>query len=275
MNEFVVQEFGALVQAQANKSLVAFQPPSVVNNTQIEERRVAYYKVGELVAGWGWLYRNHIYPAMRNDENVGLATEELLGIIGEFDAAMIDVAPLGGLRRQVTEQLEELKIEIETKPTLRRFARLRGDTLARAERRRRSLIRKRSERVMNGLQKMREKAETPAWLRRFYKRIWGQVDSVFDLDPDERERVRLLAHGIFGEASRKAAEKLLDPEVAQAFRTLQLDAWAKQQEMHERYIFLIKQCHPDLKRGDDKRASEINNAKDILDAYFQSPTKKT
>lgn len=74
---------------------------------------------------------------------------------------------------------------------------------------------------------------------------------------------------MIGEASRKAAEKLLDPKVAEAFRTLQLEAWARPQEMQERYTFLIKQRHPDRPGGDDKIASEINAARDTLEAYYR------
>jgi DnaJ-domain-containing protein 1 len=121
--------------------------------------------------------------------------------------------------------------------------------------------------VMKGLQDMRNEAETPALLKRIYNRAWGQFDSVFDLDPDEKERIRLLATGVLGEATQKAADKLLDPKVAEAFRTLQLKPWAKLQEVQERYLFLMKQRHPDRPGGDKDLAAKLNDARDVLEIY--------
>ena len=268
MTEIVVQNIGELIRREAGSSLIAYSP-SRLSNALIEERRITYYKVKELAECWEWLYRKSIVGAMRQWDSTEEATQQLDEIIEEFDAAMIAVAPLGSLHRKVTEQLEELAMVVRTKPKPSFFSLMSVDRFARAEKRRRSRIRKRAERVMRGLQKMREKAETPALLRRTYNRLWGEFDTVFDLDPDERERVRLLARGAIGEASRNIAARLLDPNVAEAFRVLQLEPWAKPQEMQERFTFLIKQLHPD-KGGDDKTAAKINIARDTLEVYYRS-----
>ena len=268
MNEIVTQDLATLVQQQTGTSLTPWSPARPRTNAVADERRITYYKVKELADGWGWVYEKYIFPARRDLGSVEEANRQLDEIIDEFDAAMVAVAPLGAVHRKVTEQLEELAEEVRTRPKRRPFPFL-GDTVARAEKRRRRRIRTRAYAVLKGLQKMRDQAETPALLRRVYNRAWGQFDSVFDLDPDERERVRLLATGVMGEASRKAADKLLDPKVAEAFRTLQLEVWAKPQEMRERYAFLIKQRHPDRPGGDTDLAAKINTARDTLEVYYR------
>ena len=269
MNQIVTQELGALVK-QADTALVPWAPPRPLVNALAEERRVSYYKVAELANGWGWLYEKYILPAMRNPDRVEEANRHLDAIIEEFDAAVTAVAPVGAKHRRVTEQLEALADTVRTPPRRRPLAVLTGDTLERAKARRRKRIRYRVYSVMKGLQKMRDEAATPAWLKRIYNRAWGQFDSVFDLDPDEKERIRLLATGMLGEATQKAADKLLDPKVAEAFRTLQLKPWAKLQEVQERYVFLMKQRHPDRPGGDKVLAAKINDARDTLGTYYHT-----
>ena len=266
MNQIVTQEFGALVK-QADTGLVVWSPQRPLINAVAEERRVTYYKVKELANGWGWLYEKYILPAMRHSESVDEASRQLDAIIEEFDAAVTALAPVGAKHRKVTEQLEALAEILRTPSRVRRPAVLTRDTPARAMSRRRKRIRKRVYAVMKGLQDMRNEAETPALLKRIYNRAWGQFDSVFDLDPDEKERIRLLATGVLGEATQKAADKLLDPKVAEAFRTLQLKPWAKLQEVQERYLFLMKQRHPDRPGGDKDLAAKLNDARDVLEIY--------
>ena len=268
MNQIVTQDFSALVH-RAGTGLVAWQPRPVTN-ALAEERRVTYYKVKELANAWGWLYEKYVLPAMRHTNSVEEAGRQLDAIIEEFDAAVTALAPVGAKHRKVTEQLEALADTVRVPPRVRRFAVLTGDTLERAKARRRKRIRKRVYAVMEGLQKMRDEAATPALLRRIYNRASGEFDSVFDLDPDDKERIGLLASGVLGEATQKAIEKLLDPKVAEAFRTLQLKPWANLQQVQERYTFLMKQRHPDRPGGDSDLAAKTNNARDTLEAYYRS-----
>jgi len=270
-NPIVVQNLEMLAREEASRSLTVLSAKRSPNNELIEERRVTYFKVRDLEQGFAFLYSQYIVPARRDPEHADRAGRQLDEIIDEFDAALIAVGRLSPTHRKVTEHLEELKLAVRGKPKLRPFARLIGDTREHAELRRRSLIRKRAERVMKGLQKMKDQAETPAWLRRAYNRMWGQFDSVFDLEPDERERIRLLAGAVVAETSRKVGVRLLEPKVAEAFQVLSLPVWANRQEIHERYTFLIKQHHPDRPGGSKEKAAELNTARDTLEAYLATP----
>ncbi|MDA9497832.1 hypothetical protein [Bradyrhizobium sp. CCBAU 11357] len=267
MTEVVTRDLSTLV-LQSGSNLPAIRSPHTIDLVALD-RKVTYFKIKELLNGWVRVYKDYIQDAIWDSDNAARAEKELEEVIRSFDKAMTELGLVISEHQRVITRLEALRAAVRTQPR----PGLEGDRLDRFLAKRRAKVRKEAKNVVRGIKGMQDKAATPAWLKRTWQKLWNDVE--FPVDPEDEERLRLMAtHAVDG-FSRTAARKLnIDEDVVAAFGTLQLPVWATETEMRTRHAYMIQIYHPDMKTGDEKMAAKINAARDTLLGYY-APSKKS
>jgi hypothetical protein len=264
MSDVVSQDLEGFARLTKTKVPAVWSAPGDIVDIAARDRKVTFFKIKELSNAWARVYNEYIEDAIWKTDNVAAARMRLEEITRAFDKAMTELGPVIFEHQKVVKRLEALHAAVRRwrpKPGLQ------GEKLDRFLARRRPIIRRRAADVMRGIEDMADKAANPAWLKRNWQKLWGQVQ--FVIDKDDEERFKVIASSAASGLSRMAAKKLnMDDEVVAAFATLRLSVWATETEMLERYTYLIKIYHPDSSTGDTKMCAKINAARDTLLAHY-------
>jgi hypothetical protein len=275
MSQVITQDFGALIRQEQEKTSLATVPAGQVPINYVrpaaEARLVALRNIEALESAWRWMFQNHIHPAIEDQLQASVSEGPLRNLIHEFDLAMVSLAPVRP--RKVSRTLEQLAQAM--RPVRKRWFVDRIRNQSKRELRRRERIRDCVERVEIQLANMKHKVtRNPAWLKRIVEDAWTGVEPVMAMNPEQIARAESLAKIMIIEPALKLGDKILPPDVAAAFRTLDLEPWRKREDMLENHRKMIKVMHTDVPGGNPKLAAEINAARDRLNAFFSVTAPK-
>lgn len=262
MTDISYQTLGGLVAVRAALPAIAERTDVKQIDVADERAKQTYVTVLELHKLWAKVYQEHVAPAISGKADNDRVADRLIEAIEAFDNAMMELDNVAREQRSVTRKLEALRFAVLTEPRSWPF-----EALEHAQLRRRARIRDLALAVKRDLDRMRRKAETPGWFKRFIDGAWKSSGVKFPAS--ERERFEVLARSALNGTSVRFAKTVgMTDEVIEALNTLGLVAWSTQAELDERYRALMKIHHPDSTTGDDDRASKINRARNVLIDHF-------
>lgn len=242
-----------------------------------EERQKAYLKLVALRNLWNQVHDRAIQPALKasllqlvSEEQVAsdltdkIDLKQLVDLIGAFDSEVRHLGDVSHDHKRTTDLLEGLLDMIVDEI---KFNNLDMQITSDARRKRRKRIRDQSHKIIRAMNSMEKKIATPGWLRRIWVALMG--GQKLEISPDLHDRLSTMVGSSLRNTSRTFAGYANMPdEVVEAFGVLDLHAWSTQQEMRQRYKYLIKAHHPDLENGSAEMVKKFTNARNILDRHF-------
>jgi hypothetical protein len=268
MNDLVVRkDLSALVREQPKINLpTEWVPTTALVNLAAQDQKITYLRIRELLNGWSGTYSKYIVKAIWEENEGDLAARRVEEILRSFEEAMTDLGPGISEYQAVTRKLEALRAAIRARPRPGFFYEMR-------QRRRREKIRDLTASIVRSIKAMEHKAATPAFLKRQWQKVWGEIK----IEISKEDEDRLKRHATYGisRASWGIWSKLniADEKTIEAFATLQLPMWATAEDVEARYKTLMQQYHPDKNQGPTEVAAKINNARDTLWIWFAAGSK--
>lgn len=244
-----------------------------------EERQKAFLKLIALRNLWNQVHERAIVPALKasllqhisdeqdfSDLGERIELKQLVDLIVAFDSEVRHLGDVSRDHKKTTDLLEGL-LDMISREIHEQGGERATDTRVRQVRRRR--IRDQSHKIIRSMNAMEKKIATPGWLKRQWVALMG--GQKMEINPELQERLSTMVGSSMRNTSRKFAGYANMPsDVIEAFGVLDLHAWSTQQEMRDRFKYMIKVYHPDQESGSDEMAKKIVDARKVLDLHFST-----
>lgn len=280
MTSLSVTSLNSLVPVTPPGNVPALYHPAIQTPiTLTRERQLTkVYVIEKLVRIWNET-QMHVFR-VTNTEDTSVETDikarsaadaELCTAIRAFQDAIMMLQGMEKEQRAMFRHLEALRLVIDRQAKRRPF-----------EADGRPAVSRRANRIRNicldisaNFERMRLKADTPGWLKRFFNRAWEQAGVT--VSESDKQRIIQTVQGMLLGASTKLGEKIgIQPNVLEAFATFNLTIGSPSDEVETAYKRMIREVHTDLRTGEDpsvkaaneEQAKRLNNARVVLRSYF-------